>query len=176
MIITIAGESGSGKTSIGKELAKRLNYKFFSMGDIRGKIAQERGLTIDELNQLGEKERWTDTIIEDYQRELGKKEDNLILEGRLSWYCIPKSKKIFLYVDKKIGAERIFLNQRKDEKKANNIEEMIKIIGLRKKSDVRRYKKIYQINPYEKKHYDLVIDTTTKTLKEVCFIILKEIK
>ena len=53
---------------------------------------------------------------------------------------------------------------------------MMKIIELRKQSDIRRYKKIYKINPYEKKHYDFVIDTTTKTPEEICRIIIKKLK
>src|SRR5689334_16245543 len=96
MIISITGAPGTGKTSVGKLLAKRLGYNFYSVGDLRGKMAMERGLTIDELNKLGEKDASTDTMADDYQRELGRKEDNFIIEGRLSWHFIPHSFKVFL--------------------------------------------------------------------------------
>lgn len=32
MIVTISGESGSGKTTVGKLLADKLNYRFYSGG------------------------------------------------------------------------------------------------------------------------------------------------
>ena len=71
MIITISGVPGSGKSTAGKSVARKLGYEYVSMGDFRGKMAMERGLTIDELNKLGEKEDWTDRQADEYQRELG---------------------------------------------------------------------------------------------------------
>ena len=53
MIITISGIPGSGKTTVGRMLAEKLGYKFYSIGDLRGKMAMERGMTIDQLNELG---------------------------------------------------------------------------------------------------------------------------
>ena len=108
MIITISGWPGSGKTTVGKLLARKLNYKFYSMGNLRGKTALEKNLTIDQLNKIGEDESWTDKDVDEYQKKLGEKEDNLIVEGRLSFHFIPKSLKIFLKVDQIIGAARIF--------------------------------------------------------------------
>ncbi|MBU0540313.1 AAA family ATPase, partial [Patescibacteria group bacterium] len=67
MIITISGVPGSGKTTVAKILAERLGMKFYSMGDLRGKMATERGLTIDELNKLGETEAFTDNDVDTYQ-------------------------------------------------------------------------------------------------------------
>ena len=65
MIISIGGVPGSGKTSVAKILGQRLSMAFYSMGGLRAKMATERGLTIDELNALGEKDRTTDTSVDD---------------------------------------------------------------------------------------------------------------
>jgi len=175
MIITISGEAGSGKTTIGKTLAKILNCNFYSMGDLRGRMATERGMTIDELNKLGEKEGWTDKEVDNYQKELGEKEDNFVIEGRLSWFFIPHSKKIFLYVHPEIGAKRVFANPRADEKKIKTIEEMTDYILQRRESDIKRYGKYYGINPYEQKNYDLVINTSDRSPKKIWEEILKKI-
>ena len=51
MIITISGKPGAGKTTVGKAVAARLGLEFYSMGDLRGKMASDRGLTIDELSK-----------------------------------------------------------------------------------------------------------------------------
>ncbi|MBU1035023.1 cytidylate kinase family protein [Patescibacteria group bacterium] len=166
MIITISGVPGSGKTTVAKILAERLGMKFYSMGDLRGKMATERGLTIDELNKLGETEAFTDNDVDTYQTKLGQTEDNFVIEGRLSWHFIPHSFKIFLECDEKEAARRIFLSKghssadRKDEPLYATIEEAAEVIRQRITSDNLRYNKYYGVRYQDKKNYDLIIDTT----------------
>jgi CMP/dCMP kinase len=178
MIITISGYPGAGKTSVGKLLAKKLGYKFYSMGDLRGEIAVKKGLTINELNKLGEKEAWTDTSVDDYQKELGKTRNNLVIEGRLSFHFIPNSLKIFLTVNPRTGAERIFnvKEERLDEEIHSSVQELQTQLKARVESDTLRYKKYYNINCYEKDHYNLIVDTTVPTAEEVTNRILSQIQ
>lgn len=167
MIIAISGLPGSGKSTVGKILAKKLGYKFYSMGDMRGKMAMDRGLTINELNKLGEKEDWTDKIVDEYQKELGVKEENFIIDGRLSFYFIPHAYKIFLTVDPEEAAKRVFADPRPDEKKVANVKEQNKAMQKRVMDDEKRYKKYYNVSFTKEKNYDLVIDTTKLSLDEV---------
>lgn len=168
MIITISGVPGSGKTSVAKILAEKLGMKFYSMGSLRGKMALERGMTIDELNAIGETDKTTDTSVDDYQRELGTKEDNFIIEGRLSWHFIPRSTKIFLACDPKEAAQRIFTARkrssegREDEPVYATPEDAAREIEKRTASDVLRYEKYYGVDYRDPSHYDIVIDTTNK--------------
>ena len=74
MIITIGGQAGSGKSSVGELLAKRIGYRYWSMGDIRREMARKRGMTLREFNKLGEREDFTDKEVDEFQRELGKKD------------------------------------------------------------------------------------------------------
>jgi predicted cytidylate kinase len=168
MIITISGLPGSGKTTVGRIIAKKLGYKFYSIGDLRGRMAMERGLTIDQLNELGMKEAWTDKEVDAYQEELGKKEDNFVIESRLGFYFIPESVKIFLGVDLKKAAERVFRDQRPDEKTKASVAETLESMKKRIQSDKMRYRKYYGIADFmDRAHYDIVIDTTGLTIKEV---------
>lgn len=167
MIITISGLPGSGKSTIGKMLAKRLGYKFYSMGDLRGKMAMDRGLTIDELNKLGEKEEWTDRQADEYQEKLGREEDDFVIDGRISFHFIPKSFRIFLEVDIKEAAKRVFKNQRLDEARASSAEELETRMRARARQDDFRYKKYYGITFQDKSKFDLVIDTTNLTPEEI---------
>ncbi len=167
MIITISGKPGAGKTSVGKMLSERLNYKFYSIGSLRRELALKKGLTIDQLNELGEKEFWTDKYVDDYQIKIGMSENNCIIDGRLSFHFIPSSIKIFIEVNLKIATERIFKNQRISEKSKNNLKGIREEIKKRIESDRKRYIKYYGVDCYDKKNYDIIIDTSNLKIKEV---------
>lgn len=165
MIITISGVPGSGKTSVAKLLSEQLQMPYYSMGGLRAKLAEERKISIDELNAIGEIDPTTDTSVDEYQRELGKTTDNFIVEGRLSWYFIPHSFKIFLACDLDEAAKRIFearkhTKGREDEPMYRDVADTRRAIEERTASDVRRYAAIYGVDYRKPEHYDLVIDTT----------------
>lgn len=166
MIITISGSPGSGKSSIGKALAKKMRYKFYSAGDVRGKIASEKGLTIDELNKLAEKEPSSDKFVDEYLTKLGETEDNIVVDARLGFYFIPKSVKVYVDASLEIRAQRIFQDKRSDEK-YSKLSDAKRKIELRQKSDITRYTKLYSINPYESSHYDLTLDSSESTVDEL---------
>ena len=160
MIITISGVPGSGKTSVGRKLAERLGYPFESVGELRGKMALERGMDINQLNAVGETDPSTDNPVDEYQRELGRTKDHFIMEGRISWYFIPNSFKILLLCDLNEGAARVMASAREDEGYGSK-EEAITAFQARTASDTRRYKKYYDIDNYlDPAHYDFVLDTT----------------
>jgi len=176
MIITISGKPGSGKTTAAKRIAKELGYKHLSMGDLRGRIAQRHGMTIDELNEIGKKEDWTDKEADAELVKIGKKEDDYVIDTWIGFHFIPKSIKIFLEVDEGVGAERIFKDQRPDEPKKKTAEEVEKMLKERIENSRARYKKWYKIDYLDKANYDLIIDTTKMKKKEVADKILKFIK
>lgn len=177
MIITVSGTPGAGKSSVADILAKDLGMKRYSVGDLRGKMAQEKGMTIDEFNKLGETEEFTDKDADAYQERLGKEEDGFVIDSRLGFHFIPHSFKIFLKCDEEIGAQRIFNDQdnRSDEKTYATVNETLLAIKERMDSDRRRYQRYYRINPFMDGLYNLIIDTTDMAVSEVVDRILPEI-
>ena len=173
MIITIAGMPGSGKTTAAKSAAKKLGYKFISMGDLRGRLAMKHGMTIDELNEVGKKKRWTDKEIDDEIVKISKEKDNLVMDSWLAFHFIPDSVKVFLEVDADEGAKRVFKNQRPDEEKKDTVKEVKEMLGKRFDETNARYIKYYNVDLLDKSHYDLVIDTTDKKPGEVVREILE---
>ena len=167
MIISISGKPGSGKSTVAQMLSEKLGIKRYYMGGIRREMAKEKGMTIEEFNELGEKDFSTDKWVDDYQAELGKKEDNFVIEGRTSFHFIPRSIKVFLDVSEDEGARRIFEElgtakgqKRNEGKKIKNIPEMKKSLKERQESDKKRYRKYYGFDSTDLKHFDIVIDTT----------------
>lgn len=169
MKITIGGMPGAGKTTVGKILADRLGLKFYSIGTIRRLLAKERGLTIDEFNNLAED---TDTMADSFQIKLARDEDDFIVDGRLAFYFVPDSIKFYFTCSLDTAAYRIFKDQRSTENFYLNQDEIKNSITLRMKNDVERYKKLYNVNCYEPKLFDHVVDTTSRTIDEVVAIVL----
>jgi len=162
MIITICGPAGSGKSTVSKKLAQKLGYKHYSIGDLRRKMASERGMTLAELNKLGEEEEFTDKEVDEFQARLGKKEDNFVIDGRTSWYFIPNSIKVYLDASLDVRTERMLRDERVSEK-FNDLKEAKQGVIERDKSDVTRYIKYYNLDVHNLSNFDLVIDTGDNT-------------
>ncbi|MBI2564894.1 cytidylate kinase family protein [Candidatus Woesearchaeota archaeon] len=173
MIITISGNPGSGKSTVGKLLAKNLGYKYYSIGDLMGKFAAEQGITIEELQERRKTNLKWDREIDNYQRQLGIEEDGFVLDSRLGWYFIPQSFKVFLDVDEKVGAERVFKNQRPDEKKYESVNKLLNAQKQRIKADAEQWKKLYRINFLDHKNYAIIIDTTKLTAEDIVYKIIE---
>ncbi len=172
MIITIHGQAGSGKSSISKLLAKRLRYKRYSVGDLRRQIAKKHKLTISQLNKLGERHDWTDKEPDQLQKKLGKQRKNFVIDGRTCFYFIPHSFKVYLHADIKMRAKRVFKDERKAER-FRSIKDAEKALLERDRSDRLRYRKYYRLDINKMRHYDLVIDTTSLTKRQIVEKIMK---
>lgn len=180
VIITIGGNPGSGKSTVGKMLAARLEIPFFSMGSIRRKYALENGMTFAEFNKkLGSDPKY-DLVVDEYQTKLLKLYDSFIVDSRLGYHFLPKSVKIYLRVDPSIAAQRVHGESRVIES-ANEIGDLQKLLQERESFDMKRYREYYNIDPSNPQNYDLVIDSTntdpiTMMHKILLFLRLKGVK
>ncbi len=176
MKITISGRPGAGKTTVAKKLAERINHKFISVGDLQGEIAKDRKITINELMELAKTDKSIHLDMDKKIEEIGKTQNNFVIEGWIAFHFIPDSYKIFLDVDNKEGAKRIFHDSREDEPKEKNIEKTEERVGQRVQNTRNAFLKYYGIDFLDRSHYDLLIDTTSKNPKEIVDIIKEKIK
>ena len=170
MIVSISGPAGSGKSTVAKALAKKLGFKRYYIGGMRREAARKRGLTIEEYNKLGESDPSTDLEVDRFQEELGKTEDNFVIEGRTSFHFIPQSVKVYLDVDIIEGAKRILGDQEQEarnEQHSATVEEKVQKLKERMASDSLRYKKYFGIDCYNPSNYDLVVNTTHRSPEQV---------
>jgi predicted cytidylate kinase len=178
MIITISGKPGSGKDTVGKILSEKLSMKFYAMGDLRGELAKKHGITLEELNRIGEKEDWTDKEIDDKIVKMGKDDDNFVVISRTAFFLMPHSVKVFLDVDYDEAAKRIMADRagRDDEKIYDDVDKEADALRERADGDRARYLKIYKQDYTDPKNFDIVIDTSNITAQQVADKIIKFIK
>ena len=139
----------------------------------REQIKYERKHGIDSQMAIMEAETPTDNMVDEYQKKIGKKEDNFVMVSRLGFHFIPKSKKIFLKTTAEEAARRVFRDKTRRHEKYADVKEARKKLQAREKSDIYRYKKYYKINPYDLRHYDFIVDTTRITPNQVVSRIIK---
>lgn len=167
MIVTISGMIGSGKSTVASALAKKLKFKHLSTGDVMRKIAEEKGITPVELNRLAEKDPSFDRMIDSKTAELGKKEDDFVMDSRLAFHFIPKSIKIFLDVSLDIAAKRIFTQKRAKEKENISLSATKANIKEREASELKRYRQMYNLDYTKHSNFDLVVDTSDTDVNQI---------
>src|SRR3989339_1970853 len=141
-IITINGFPGSGKSSTADLVAKELNFKRFSSGDVMRQIALDRGISLNELSIKAETEKEVDNDIDNSVKKAGETE-KIVIDSRLAFHWIPKSFKVYLDLSPEIAKERISNNLktnkfRQESEGQANIDEIYKKIISRLESEKKR--------------------------------------
>ena len=172
MIISFCGDNGSGKSTTAIKVAKSLGYKHYHMGQIFRDMAKEKNITLEELNELRKTDPNFDKSVDDFVKKLGKESDNFVIESRTAWYFLPNSLKIYLKVEEKEAAKRIFLelqseNKRNEGQDLDSEEKVLKSIIARGKNDNKIYMDLYGIDIRDEKHFDFILNTTHLSIEEV---------
>ncbi len=170
MKIVISGKIGSGKTTVAKLLAKKLNFKYISMGEIFRQIAKERNLSLIELSKLAEKDPSIDFEIDERQKRIAQEENDIIIDSRLGAWFLNCDLKICLIAPIEVRAKRVA------EREGKNYEEALREIMERERSEALRYKKYYNIDVNNIEIFDLIINTTKFKPEDICEIIYNVVK
>ena len=179
-IITIGGRPGSGKSTAAKAVAAELGFMHFSSGDLFRAVSREHGQDVLQSNLAAEKEDGIskiDQLIDQRLRDIGETEDSIVIDSRMAWHWMPGSFKVFLNLDIETAAVRILGSMTPERIAAEHIPsdpaEYAKNLQGRLDSEARRYKKMYDVNPYDIDKYDLVINTKTTKPDEVAKLIME---
>ena len=174
--ITIAGDLGSGKSTVANHFINNINYRIESAGLIFRRLAEQHGMSAKEFNQFIESNPKYDNMVDDTIKEMGEKEENIIFDSRLAWYFVPKSFKIYMYVDVDTATERIFNDKGRVSESYSDMATAKKEIIERRESEVLRYKTFYNIDINNYSNYDFIIDTSHATKDEVNDAVLSNFK
>lgn len=177
MIITIAGIPGSGKSTICNILKEKYNYQIVYTGKIIRELAAEKNMSILEFNNWCESDKSADNIVDTKTIEIANnlKDKNVVFDSRMAWHFVPNSLKVYLTLDPKIAAMRVY-NQNREDEKYNNIDNTLLAFKNRLISEQKRYLSLYNVDILDKNNYDIIIDSEKNTPEQIIDIILQHNK
>lgn len=172
MRISISGPPGSGKTTVCMEVAKRLDCDYVLVGQIFRQMAQERRMDLETFSRLAEEDETIDMELDSRMLALAKANEDIVLEGRLTGALLKARKvpvfAVFVTADERVRAERIAQRESKD------VEQVLNNMRTRERSESKRYRAYYGIDPNDRKIYDLWIDSTNMSAERVADIVVAE--
>lgn len=175
-IITISGKPGSGKSSTADKVADLLGYTRHSSGDMVRTILQRQGMTLSEYNKQALDDHSLDTKIDEYLRNFRNKKD-VVIDSRLGFYWIPESFKVYLDLDIQVATVRIYKDavsnnmRMKSGEKVNSLDLVAKQVKSRMDTEQERFRNLYNVDPYNLSHFDLVIDTSRHSPQTVALTV-----
>ncbi len=174
-IISLCGELASGKGTVSRLLAEKLEFGIYCNGDYARSLAKELGMDITAFNVYVKEHPEIDRQIEQNAREYAKEHENFVIDARLGWYAVPESFKVYLKVDINEAARRAFYDvKRKSSENLQSIEEQKIDMQKRYQLENERYYNLYGVRKEDESNYDIVIDTTNMTAEQVTDIIIQE--
>ena len=156
MLLTVSGPPGSGKSTVAGGIAVRLNLEYISGGNIFRKIAEERGISVGELNRIAEDDDSIDKELDENIKQIAEVEDNAVIESRLAGWMAGENANIRIWLDAPIDIRASRIASREDEE----IDQILKETIERETSENHRYEEYYGIDFSDLSIYDLVIDTS----------------
>ncbi|MEM4335529.1 MAG: cytidylate kinase family protein [Candidatus Anstonellales archaeon] len=166
-IITISGFAGAGKTTLGKLLAKKLNYRFIA--PTFKDIAKKEGITLMEFQRRAEKDPDIDKKFDNYIKKEAKSGRCVIATWLAPW-MVKNSFKIWVFAPLEIRAKRLA------KRDGISIKEAKRHILEREESNRKRYKKVYGIDIMDYSIFDVCLNAKTFKPKEMVGIIMEALK
>lgn len=164
--ISLAGDLGSGKSTVSKILIERLGAEYYSTGAIVRSIAQKHGMSVVELNVYMETHPEIDHEIDDGLKALSEVDKLLVIDSRMAWHFTDGTFKVYLSADPETSALRI-MNANRTGEHAATLEETIKETKARRESEKKRYMEQYGVDIKDLTNYTVIIDTSHATPEEV---------
>lgn len=174
-VIALSGPPGSGASTIGKLLARRLELKYFSPGKYFKKLSKEKNETKAALSYLQTKVGRSKELhehIDNLQIKKAKKGD-IVLEGTLSIHFLKNLADYKIWIDASIEKRA----ERTSKRDKIPMKEAIKKIKKREYIERQTWKRLYGFDYFsQKKDADLVVDSSYLTKNQTVNKILDFIK
>lgn len=158
--IVVAGDVGTGTTTLAKALADKLNWSYLSTGDIYRDYVLKNNLEL--WNHLSIPDEVDRQIDQEFISKV-KNEKNIVFDTHYGGYFARGLRDVFKILLKcdPTEAEKRILGR------THTHTETVEDIRKRREENKKKFNKLYDPKtPEEPEYFDLIIDTTNSTKEE----------
>ena len=168
VVITVSGLHGSGKSTHARRLAEALGLRYISAGEVFRQMAEERGMTLEEMSRLAEGDPEFDRLVDERTKEEAVR-GGVVIDAALSgWMVEAADIKVFLTSPLEARIRRIA------ERDGLTLKEARRRTLLREEIERERFRRYYGMDVSDLSIYDVVLNTelfdadgTSRILKKV---------
>jgi predicted cytidylate kinase len=158
--ITLSGLAGSGKSTIGKLLAAKMDYQFISIGNYSREYAKEKfNLDINEFQAFCKEHPEEDLAIDKHFASKINSSKGMVVDYRLGHKFINNALHVYLDVSEDEAVKRLLNAKRTKEFKEQKVEFIRGEMNKRNNAMRKRFMDIYQTDFININNYDLIINT-----------------
>lgn len=172
--ISITGDLGSGKSTVCRYLKEQYGFNVYSIGVIQRSLAEKYNMTTYDFNKYMEEHPEIDEEIDTTLAEIGKRDEDMILDSRMAWHFVPDSYKVYLAVDNDTAVRRVLVDHRGVVETYSSFDDAKCKLLERKTSENLRYRTKYGVDCANLKNFDLIVDTTIISPEDVADIIMEK--
>jgi len=172
MLATVSGPPGVGKSTLAAGLAAEIDHDHVSGGDIFRSLADERGMSLAEFNELAEEDDRIDRDLDRRLRTTARERDDLVLESRLAGWMAGEYADLKLWLDAPPDVRAARIAERED----TTVEAAREETAAREESERARYREYYGIDFTDRTIYDLSINTARWGIDGVLAVALSAVE
>ena len=169
-LVAVAGLPGTGTTTLCRLLSAKLAKPHVYAGQLFRDMAKEHGMSVNEFGEYAETHPEIDSELDKRMIEVARK-GGVVLEGRMVAWHIRQAHvgalKVLLEAPEEVRARRVA-----DREHAKDWQEVLAQNRHREASEAKRYREFYGFDPNDPRHYDVVIDSSTRTPDEIAAAVI----
>jgi CMP/dCMP kinase len=179
--ITVSGRIASGATTLAKQLSTTLGWELLEGGKLMRKITSDLGLSINEQDKRPDH---FDLEYEEKVKKILREEKHYIIQSHLAGFDaqgIEGIYKILVVCEDKDGNDRKDIRiDRLLNRDGVTVDDAIREVKEREQNHLAKFRKLYANNDpgwiyWDKKYYDLIINTYSHNREESIALVLQAI-
>jgi len=171
LIITMSGPHGTGKSTYSKALAKALNLRYVSAGELFRNLAQQHKMSLEAFSHRAANDPSIDQMLDERTKAEAKK-GAVVIDAQLGAWMVRDlaDVKVLLTAPDDVRFKRIA------ERDGSDIAAALRETKNREAIQEQRYKKYYGIDVTNLSIYDLKIDTSLYPIEKTKAIIMDAVR
>jgi predicted cytidylate kinase len=176
MRVTLNGTLGSGKSTVGRELARRLGVRYISTGQIFRELGHISNPDVLQTNLEAESNSALDEAVDNKVRALNETQPDFVIDSRMAWHFIENALHVFLSVAPATAAQRVIQDRTRLNEQYASVEAALDALRARRNSELRRYKRLYGVDIENPANYDLSVLTDDAHVSDVVDVIMRRVE